>query len=86
MAKLKSIQAETLAITDLSNKAAGAKGLAKVTLTIPAELATKSRLPEEVFTPIPYIVPAQLFAASLAVAKGLNPDQPRTLSKVTQTI
>ncbi len=84
--KLRSIQAGTLAITDLSNKAACAKDVAKVTLTIPAELARKSQLPEEVFTPIPYIVPGQLFAASLAVAKGLNPDQPRTLSKVTLTI
>ena len=86
LSKLYSIQAETLAITDLSNKAARAKGVAKVTLTIPAELAVKSKLPEEVFTPIPYIIPAQLFAANLAAAKGLNPDQPRTLSKVTLTI
>jgi glucosamine--fructose-6-phosphate aminotransferase (isomerizing) len=37
-------------------------------------------------TPIPYIVPAQLFAAYLAEQKGFNPDQPRTLSKVTKTI
>ncbi len=86
LTKLQWIQAETLAITDRSNKAASVKGIAKVTLTIPAELAVKSHLPEEVFTPIPYIIPAQLFAASLATAKGLNPDQPRTLSKVTQTI
>jgi fructoselysine-6-P-deglycase FrlB-like protein len=27
-----------------------------------------------------------LLAASLAKVKGLNPDQPRTLSKVTQTL
>ena len=86
LAKLLAIKAETLAITDRSNKAANAKDLAKATLTIPADLATKSRLPEEIFTPIPYIIPAQLFAASLATVKGLNPDQPRTLSKVTQTI
>jgi glucosamine--fructose-6-phosphate aminotransferase (isomerizing) len=86
LGRLHSIQAETLAITDRSNKAAGAKGTAKVTLTIPAELATESKLPEEVFTPIPYIIPAQLFAASLAAARGLDPDRPRTLSKVTRTI
>ncbi len=84
--KLNSMQAETLAITDRSNRGAAAKGTAKLTLTIPAELAHKSALPEEVFTPIPYIIPAQLLAASLATAKGLNPDRPRTLSKVTQTI
>ena len=86
LAKLKSIQAETMIITDRSNKAAAAKGIAKLTLTIPAELGTNSKLPEELFTPIPYIIPAQLFAAFLASAKGLNPDQPRTLSKVTLTI
>ena len=30
--------------------------------------------------------PAQMFAAFLAEEKGLNPDQPRTLSKVTKTL
>ena len=86
LTRLHSIKAETVAITDNSNKAANAKGIAHTTLTIPADLARKSKLPDEVFTPIPYIIPAQMFAASLAVATGLNPDQPRTLSKVTQTI
>jgi len=86
LARLRSINAETLVLTDRSNKAANAKGIANTTLTIPAELAKKSKLPDDVFTPIPYIIPAQLFAASLAAAKGLNPDQPRTLSKVTLTI
>jgi len=37
-------------------------------------------------TPIPYIVPAQLFAAALAAHKGIDPDRPRTLNKVTKTI
>jgi glucosamine--fructose-6-phosphate aminotransferase (isomerizing) len=55
-------------------------------LTIPADLSNKGPLPEELYTPIPYIIPAQLLAASLAKVKGLNPDQPRTLSKVTQTL
>lgn len=40
----------------------------------------------ELLTPIPYIIPAQLFAALLARAKGLSPDQPRSLSKVTKTV
>jgi glucosamine--fructose-6-phosphate aminotransferase (isomerizing) len=47
------------------------------------------RLPrrvKEVMTPIPYIVPAQLLAACLAEQKGLDPDRPRTLSKVTLTL
>jgi glucosamine--fructose-6-phosphate aminotransferase (isomerizing) len=38
------------------------------------------------FTPIPYILPAQLFAAALAEQKGLNPDRPRTLTKITKTV
>jgi glucosamine--fructose-6-phosphate aminotransferase (isomerizing) len=37
---------------------------------------------EEIFTPIVYIVPIQLFAFHLAVKKGLNPDKPEKLSKV----
>jgi glucosamine--fructose-6-phosphate aminotransferase (isomerizing) len=47
------------------------------------------RLPfeiEELYTPIPFAVPAQLFAAYLAEAKGLNPDSPRSLTKVTKTL
>jgi glucosamine--fructose-6-phosphate aminotransferase (isomerizing) len=40
----------------------------------------------ELLTPIPYIIPAQLFTALLAEAKGLSPDQPRSLSKVTRTV
>jgi glucosamine--fructose-6-phosphate aminotransferase (isomerizing) len=40
----------------------------------------------EVLAPIPYIIPAQLFAALLADAKGLDPDAPRSLAKVTRTL
>jgi glucosamine--fructose-6-phosphate aminotransferase (isomerizing) len=40
----------------------------------------------ELFTPIPYIIPAQIFAAKLAEQKGLDPDKPRTLTKITQTL
>jgi glucosamine--fructose-6-phosphate aminotransferase (isomerizing) len=41
---------------------------------------------EEILSPIPFIVPAQIFAALLSEAKGLDPDAPRSLSKVTKTI
>ncbi len=55
-----------------------------------AELSTYSiRLSpdiDEFLSPIPFIVPAQLFAAHLSEAKGLDPDAPRSLSKVTKTI
>jgi glucosamine--fructose-6-phosphate aminotransferase (isomerizing) len=40
----------------------------------------------EMLSPIPYIIPAQLFAALLAAAKGLSPDRPRSLTKVTKTV
>lgn len=41
---------------------------------------------DELLSPIPYIIPAQMFAALLAEAKGLSPDKPRSLSKVTKTV
>ena len=47
-------------------------------VTIPGE-------PEEWLTPVPAIVAAQLFAYHLTLAKGLDPEQPRGLKKVTRT-
>jgi len=41
---------------------------------------------EDFISPIPYIIPGQLFAAMLAEVKGLSPDKPRLLKKVTQTL
>ena len=41
---------------------------------------------DEILSPIPFIVPAQMFAAYLSETKGLNPDSPRSLSKITKTI
>jgi glutamine---fructose-6-phosphate transaminase (isomerizing) len=85
--RLQSIKAETLLITDRGNKdAQRVPGLEKKVVVIPAAVSRKSSLPEEIFTPIPYVIPGQLFAASLAQVKGLDPDQPRTLSKVTRTL
>ena len=83
--KLTGLHAETMLITDQSN-AAAANLKASRPIVIPAKLGRKRALPEELFTPIPYIIPAQLFAECLASEKGLNPDQPRTLSKVTRTL
>lgn len=77
LARLNQLHAETLIITDQSNREA--KEQNQRAIVVPCDL-------EELFTPIPYIIPAQLFAASLAVEKGVNPDQPRTLSKVTKTL
>ena len=39
----------------------------------------------ELLAPIPYIIPGQLFAQYLALSKGLNPDQLRSLTKITRT-
>lgn len=49
-------------------------------------LPTSALHPSDILTPIPMIVPAQLFAAYLADLKGLDPDRPRMLTKVTQTL
>ncbi|MDQ6663909.1 MAG: SIS domain-containing protein [Acidobacteriota bacterium] len=75
--KLRGLTAETVVIADREN--AEAAGLASRAILLPNRL-------QEMFTPIPYIIPAQIFAASLAEKKGLNPDRPRTLSKVTLTL
>jgi glucosamine--fructose-6-phosphate aminotransferase (isomerizing) len=68
---------ESLIITDKSNKAA--YDSKRRAFRIPAAIP-------ELFTPIPYIIPGQLFAAYLAAEKGFNPDQPRSLTKVTQNL
>jgi glucosamine--fructose-6-phosphate aminotransferase (isomerizing) len=75
--KLQQMKAEVVAITDPGNREVEAR-------------ATKViRLPKrmrELLTPIPYIVPAQLFAACLAEKRGYDPDKPRGLRKVTLTM
>ncbi len=51
------------------------------------KLATRLlRIPvalQELYAPIPYIVPGQLFAAALAAVKGLDPDTPRKPTKLS---
>jgi len=85
LARLTALQAETLIITDRSNREA--IRLYPRAVVLPARLgrSPRSRSPEDLYTPIPYIVPAQIFAAALARLKGHNPDRPRTLTKVTRT-
>jgi len=75
--KLADLKAETVVITDRRNPAAA--NVASRVISVPA------RIPE-LFTPIPYIIPAQLFAAALAAEKNLDADRPRTLSKITRTM
>jgi glucosamine--fructose-6-phosphate aminotransferase (isomerizing) len=73
--RLNELHADTLVITseqELAQKCTRA-------ILLPAGIG-------EFLSPIPYIIPGQLFAALLADAKGLNPDAPRSLSKVTRTL
>jgi glucosamine--fructose-6-phosphate aminotransferase (isomerizing) len=81
--RLQALKAETLIITDLRN--AEVRGRAARFLLLPAEPGS-DRGPKDLYTPIPYIVPTQLFAANLASIKGINPDSPRALTKITRTI
>ncbi len=73
--RLRELRADTLTITGDLDAAA----MCSRSIIMPREI-------EEFLAPIPYIIPAQLFAALLAEAKGLDPDQPRSLSKVTRTL
>jgi glucosamine--fructose-6-phosphate aminotransferase (isomerizing) len=77
IARLHALRAEIVTITDGGNPDAATHATKMIRLP--------KRVPE-VLTPIPYIVPAQLFAAALAAEKGLDPDKPRTLRKVTLTM
>ncbi len=55
-----------------------ALALAQMPLTIPADIP-------EWLSPLVSILPAQLFAYHLTVAKGYNTEQPRSIRKVTET-
>ncbi len=73
--RLRELRADTLVITGDIDTAA----MCSRSIIMPREI-------DEFLAPIPYIIPAQLFAALLAEAKGLDPDAPRSLSKVTRTL
>ena len=73
--RLRELRADTLVITSDEQAAS----LCTRAVRMPPEI-------NELLAPIPYIIPAQLFAALLADAKGLDPDAPRSLAKVTRTI
>ncbi len=73
--RLKELHADSFSITNDKKIAA----LSSRSLLLPKEI-------DEFLSPIPFIIPAQLFAALLAEAKGLNADAPRSLTKVTKTI
>lgn len=60
--------------------------LPALTGTISGHEASASIDVAELLTPIPYIIYGQFLAMHLSASKGLNPDKPRGLSKVTQTM
>jgi glutamine---fructose-6-phosphate transaminase (isomerizing) len=78
--RLEKLKADTLLITDASNREARKR---ERVLDLPAGPRNGVA---DLYTPIPYIVPAQLLAAHLAAVKGLDPDRPRTLKKITRTL
>jgi len=73
--RLKELRADTLAITDDDDVA----NLTSRSIQMSPDIG-------EFLSPIPYIIPGQLFAGLLSEAKGLDADQPRSLSKVTRTL
>jgi glutamine---fructose-6-phosphate transaminase (isomerizing) len=73
--RLRKLRAETVVISSVGARLPASTLSIRVPGTIP-----------EIYTPIPYIVPGQLFAAHLADVKGLDPDKPRSLQIVTRTI
>lgn len=73
--RLQELNADSLSITNDD----GIAKLSSRTLRMPKEI-------DEFLSPIPFIIPAQLFAALLSAAKGIDADAPRSLSKVTKTL
>lgn len=75
LARLKELHADSLSITNDADVAKASSHCIRL-----------EPVADELLTPIPFIIPAQLFAAYLSEAKGLDPDAPRSLSKVTHTV
>jgi len=71
---LETRSAETVVISD----DAVILGRGRVALALPAGMP-------EWLSPMVAVVPGQLFAVALARVRGLDPDQPRGLSKITET-
>jgi glutamine---fructose-6-phosphate transaminase (isomerizing) len=73
--RLKKLHADSFSITNDKKIAA----LSSRHLFLPEKI-------DEFLSPIPFIIPGQLFSGLLARAKGLDADAPRSLTKVTKTI
>lgn len=75
---LKQMKDELKAELVIISNEKSALDLAQMPITLPADVP-------EWLTPLVSIVPAQLFAYHLTTIKGYNPEQPRTIHKVTET-
>lgn len=75
---LKRLKRDLLAELVVISNSTTALDLAQTALTIPAETP-------EWLSPLVCIAPAQLFAYYLTLAKGFDPNHPRTIQKVTET-
>jgi len=75
LSRLRELQADTLVIS--SERSALKR--ASCAIEMPA------RIPD-LYSTIPYIIPGQIFAEKLSLLKGLSPDRPRSLTKVTKTL
>ena len=72
------LRGDLLAELVVISNAPRALEMAQVPFTLPGDVP-------EWLSPLVSIVPAQLFSYHLTLAKGYDPDQPRTIKKVTET-
>lgn len=84
-------QADTIVIAEDAHLLSLATTPIQARLPMPADLirghrASAPMAVAELLAPLPYIVYGQFLALYLSLQKGLNPDQPRGLSKVTRTL
>ncbi len=78
MGLLEHLKRDLLAELVIISNVDAALKMAQACVAIPHEVP-------ETLSPVVNIVPAQLFSYYLTLAKGYDPDQPRTISKITET-
>ena len=74
ISRLKDLQADTLVISSERSALRNASCAIAMPMQIP-----------DLYSAIPYIIPGQIFAEKLSLLKGLSPDRPRSLTKITKT-
>jgi glutamine---fructose-6-phosphate transaminase (isomerizing) len=73
--RLHELQADTMVISSEKSVLQAAACAVEIPMPIP-----------DLYSAIPYIIPGQIFAEKLSLLKGLSPDRPRGLTKVTRTL